>query len=75
MKVSQRNSIGGVPMSSEYVIMESKRIRLEGYGVDSGVCSDAVSTLRRDQGGKLISKQHQQVNKRNRGRCWIDNRV
>jgi hypothetical protein len=35
-------------MSSEYVIMESKRMRLEAYGVDSGVCSDAVSTLRRD---------------------------
>jgi hypothetical protein len=75
VKVSHRNIVGDVPMSSECVIMEPKRMRLEAYDVDSGVYSDAVSTLRRAQGGKLISKQHQQVNKRNRERCWIDNRV
>jgi hypothetical protein len=57
VKVSHRNSIGGVPASSEWVIMKPKRMRLEAYGVGFGECSDAVSTSRRAQRGKLISKQ------------------
>lgn len=48
---------------------------MEASGVGCGECSSAVSTLRGDREGKLISKQYQQVNKRKAGRCWIANRT
>jgi len=48
--------------------MKARRLRVEASGVGFGERLSAVSTLRRAQGGKLISKQHQQVNKRDRGR-------
>lgn len=55
--------------------MKPRGVRVEARGVGFRERSKAVSTLRRDREGALISKQHQQVNKRKAGRWWIANRI